>query len=305
MRAVDANYEIMAVNGESEELAEKCGRICYKSEPKGDAGAFIRARVGGGHETVVGHITHCFAISSMIPSWRKQDIYKLVMDTPGFYLSEIPGKIITSMNAQSLRRAVMEGSSTAGYLLAKIKPQFPNTYYGVWPEGAHDPLEFMEVLSSEERLALPSPDLFLHNYMTVKFTCDRGVSHELVRHRLAVYSQESTRWVNFNNTGISIIHPKGLTETQRARREDHFWQTQAIYEAEIAEGQPPQIARGVLPTALSTTIAMTATFHEWRLVFNQRSKGTTGKPHPQMKELMDSLLVEAAYAYPNAFGDLL
>lgn len=143
-----------------------------------------------------------------------------------------------------------------------------------------------------------------HGSMTVKFISDRGFTHELVRHRMAVYSQESTRWCNYRGNGIELIHPPGLTIAQKERRERHFETVQDLYNAEIAEGQKPQIARGVLPTALKTEIVMTANFREWRLVFKQRALGTTGAPHPQMLELIVPLLAETKKLVPYIFDDL-
>jgi len=143
-----------------------------------------------------------------------------------------------------------------------------------------------------------------HSSMSVRFIADRGFTHELVRHRIASFSQESTRFCNYTKHGIEIVHPACLTPAQMQRREDHFWRTQVIYEAEISEGQSPQIARGVLPTALKTEIMMTANFNEWRHVFNLRALGTTGKPHPQMSELMLPLLEEVKVKVPVIFDDL-
>ena len=144
-----------------------------------------------------------------------------------------------------------------------------------------------------------------HAVVSVQFVCDRGVSHEIVRHRIAAYSQESTRYCNYCaekfDGHITLIHPPGLTEAQIARREKHYWSVQEIYDAEIAEGVTPQIARGVLPTALKTEIVMTANLREWRHVFKMRA---SPKAHPQMRELMDPLLLEFQKVLPEIYGDL-
>ena len=125
-----------------------------------------------------------------------------------------------------------------------------------------------------------------HEGFSVRFICDRGVTHELVRHRLCAHSQESTRYCNYStskNKDIQLIHPPGLTDEQKTRRETHFWNIQTLYEQEISEGLSPQIARGILPTALKTEIVTTANLREWRCILKQRtSKGA----HPQIRELM-------------------
>jgi len=166
-------------------------------------------------------------------------------------------------------------------------------------ESKGDPTAFLKSKIKAKHLTIIE-----HGSMTVRFIADRGFTHELVRHRMAVYSQESTRWVNYSGKGIEIIHPPGLTEAQRGRREKHFWIVQALYEAEISEGIKPEIARGVLPTALKTEIIMTANFREWRLVFEQRALGLTGKPHPQMLQVMVPLMNEMKEKIPAIFGDL-
>lgn len=144
-----------------------------------------------------------------------------------------------------------------------------------------------------------------HFSVTVRIVCDRGVTHELVRHRLAVYSQESTRFCNYSGNGIQIIHPPGLSPAQIERREKHFWAVQALYDAEIAEGLSPQIARGVLPTATKTEIVMTANLREWRHVFNLRALGAAGKPHPQMLEIMVPMLRVFQEKIPVVFDDMI
>jgi thymidylate synthase (FAD) len=167
---------------------------------------------------------------------------------------------------------------------------------------------------SEDKITNTSADAFVkkiivsghesvieHEHITVRFICDRGVSHELVRHRIASYSQESTRYCNYSTTknkDIQLIHPKGLTDAQRERREAHYWNVQSLYEQEISEGIAPQIARGILPTSLKTEIVMTANLREWRFV--TKIRGAAGA-HPQMIELMVPLRNELHGLLPLVF----
>jgi len=143
-----------------------------------------------------------------------------------------------------------------------------------------------------------------HYSFSVLFTIDRGVSHEIVRHRICSFAQESTRFCDYGGKGVVLIHPPGLTDAQRERREIHFWNTQTLYDAERNEGILPEIARGVLPTCLKTEIVVTANLREWRHIFELRAIGTTGKPHPQMKEVMLPLLTDLQIILPEVFGDL-
>jgi len=170
------------------------------------------------------------------------------------------------------------------------------TCYKSLPKG--DPEEFIR-----RAIRNGHETIIEHGGMSVKFVADRGFSHELVRHRMAVYSQESTRWCNYKGC-IEIIHPPGLTKAQKVRRDRHFFTVQTLYETELSEGLQPEIARGILPHALKTEIVITANYREWRLIFKQRAIGTTGRPHPQMAELMRPLMHECQEVFPAMFGDL-
>jgi thymidylate synthase (FAD) len=143
-----------------------------------------------------------------------------------------------------------------------------------------------------------------HQSLSVLFVVDRGVSHEIVRHRICSFAQESTRFCDYGNKGIILIHPPGLTEAQYKRREEYFWLTQSLYDLERAEGIPPELARGVLPTCLKTEIVVSANLREWRHIFDLRAIGTTGKPHPQMLEVMVPLLKELNALLPVVFDDI-
>lgn len=150
-----------------------------------------------------------------------------------------------------------------------------------------------------------------HVSISVRFICDRGVSHELVRHRIASFSQESTRYCNYSkdkhNNEITFIEPCFWE-----RQTPHYFEwidTMEILEESylrmIKNGAQPQQARAVLPNSLKTEIVMTCNLREWRHFFKLRALGTTGKPHPQMLELTIPLLKEFAELAPVIFGDLL
>lgn len=149
-----------------------------------------------------------------------------------------------------------------------------------------------------------------HYSITVRFVVDRGVSHEIVRHRPASYAQESTRYCNYaaDKFGgeIAVICPPGM-EPGTAMHD--YWRTaceiaEGTYLAFLRDGIPPEIARSVLPHALATTVVMTANLREWRHFLALRAVGTTGKPHPQIREVALPLLQTVADWLPEAFGDL-
>ena len=140
-----------------------------------------------------------------------------------------------------------------------------------------------------------------HQSISVRFICDRGISHEIVRHRIASYSQESTRYCDYAGKGIQLIHPAGLTDAQVQRREALFNRIQAVYDLERVEGVSPQIARGVLPTCLKTELIMTANLREWRHFFKLRCSTAA---HPQMRLLALDLKAKLVELLPAVFEDL-
>lgn len=145
-----------------------------------------------------------------------------------------------------------------------------------------------------------------HFNITVKFVCDRGVSHEIVRHRMASYCQESTRYCNYSKDGfggeITVIKPCYLEENSPA----YFYWSAACRKAENAYfnilnfGCSPQEARAVLPSSLKTEVVMTANLREWRHFFKLR---TAPAAHPQMREVAWMLLKQMREMIPGVFDD--
>lgn len=144
-----------------------------------------------------------------------------------------------------------------------------------------------------------------HANASLLFICDRGVTHELVRHRLVAYCQESTRYCNYSkdkfNNQLTFIEPPDLDKNSKI-----IWNFCCEYAEEsylklIEAGVSPQIARSVLPNSLKTEIVATANMREWRHIFKLR---TSEFSHPQIKEVMllakDILKKEC----PNIFRDI-
>lgn len=146
-----------------------------------------------------------------------------------------------------------------------------------------------------------------HANLTVRFVCDRGVTHELVRHRLAAFSQESTRYANYAQerfgNQITVIKPMFWPEDSEPYRR---W-AQAMAQAEeaylelLAGGAKPQEARAVLPNSLKTEIVMTANLREWRHVLGLRCSKAA---HPQIRQIMLPLLGDLGRRLPEFFADL-
>lgn len=153
-----------------------------------------------------------------------------------------------------------------------------------------------------------------HSSITVKFVCDRGVSHELVRHRLMSPSQESTRYCNYTRKGIVFILPPWVDIPPGEYGPSNFntvpyhpWyasllQAEAVYNDLInIRKWTPQQARTVLPNSLKTEVVVTANVREWRHIFRMR---TGAGVHPQMAELMVPLLRLFTLHMPILFEDI-
>lgn len=149
-----------------------------------------------------------------------------------------------------------------------------------------------------------------HASVTVKFVCDRGVSHELVRHRLASFAQESTRYCNYskNDFGseITFIIPEYISYGSEGFKiwKEQMKSAEKTYFDLLNFGLSPQEARAVLPNSTKTEIIMTANLREWLHFFKLRVEGTTGTSHPQMLEVAVPLLQDMQKLIPVIFDDI-
>jgi thymidylate synthase (FAD) len=134
---------------------------------------------------------------------------------------------------------------------------------------------------------------------------DRGVTHEIVRHRLASYSQESTRYCNYSQDRfggeLCFITPPELGQRTSKIWEESVAGAAADYLTMIEERIPPQIARSVLPNSLKSEIGMTANFREWRHFLRLR---TSPKAHPQMRQIAEMIRVELLKISKVCFEDI-
>lgn len=147
-----------------------------------------------------------------------------------------------------------------------------------------------------------------HSQLSVKFIVDRAIANELVRHRIASYCQESTRYVNYSKdkfgNEIKVIEPEDLLP--RDSTDYNIWwmsckNAEEAYMAMLSNNVKPEIARNVLPLSTATEIIMTANIREWRSVMRLR---TNSRAHPQMRSIMRKLLDEFKSKIPVLFDDI-
>lgn len=287
---------------------ELAARTCYKSEDKitdTSAKKMVRNLMRAGHTAMVEHAVVVFDISGC-----SKDLIDMLAQCRYAHITcggGIDGhRCLVSANV----RAVNEmAPKNLGYflLLCVMNAANPGLVY----PGASDMLKFAKTDNGSsgwlheqmnelvcghipamvdiDSLEDATPEeIEQHKYLTFRFTTDRGVTHEMVRHRPASYGQESTRYVNYKD-GISICLPTGFYERPAEVQEEYqqaFADADRHYRKLIEMGQTPQQARAVLPTALKTEIVMTANVSEWNHVWNLRLFGATGAPHPDIKAVM-------------------
>lgn len=146
-----------------------------------------------------------------------------------------------------------------------------------------------------------------HEKITVKIICDRGVSHEIVRHRIASYSQESTRYCNYSKdkfgNELTFIKPLFWKEDSPEYKiwEAQMQATEESYLNLINLGSSPDQARSVLPNSLKTEIVVTMNIREWRHFFKLR---TSKRAHPQMREISIPLFNKFCELFPPLFDDI-
>lgn len=163
----------------------------------------------------------------------------------------------------------------------------------------------------------PHESTIEHFQVTVKVICDRGVTHEIVRHRIGSYTQESTRYCNYSKdkfgSEITVIKPfffdnskAGYVDFKEKIDRYYEWE-EAMLDAEkhymrlLDLGATPQEARTVLPNSLKTEIVITFNLREWRHFFHLRAGK---KAHPQMREIAVPMLEEFHRRIPVLFDDL-
>lgn len=185
---------------------------------------------------------------------------------------------------------------------------------------------------SEDRITEDSAEKFIekiiqnehesvleHFSITVKFYTDRGITHEIVRHRIASYSQESSRYCNYSKDKfggeITVINPKVAMELDSKMKDLsihlkneilNVWQQtmetcEKAYNRLIALGATAQFARDVLPHAVKSEIVVTANIREWRHILKQRTQKAA---HPKIRALMTALLKEFQQRLPVLFDDI-
>ena len=262
---------------------ERVGRTCYKSEAMitdESAERFVKNLIRNGHMAMLEH--HTIHLKIQIPDFADYARFMQNMSAEKYLTISFFGDFLIVTGSY---RALDE--SSLPQLLGINMEHFLRSETDIQSELVQeiDRQELIKIMGENKK------ECSKHIHHTVRFTTDRGISHEIVRHRNCAFAQESTRYVNYGKKGeIAVIKPEFESEDAKAWWLYSCRQAEKAYMDMIDAGVTPQMARSVLPTCLKTELVVTASEEEWQHIIDLRYKGTTGAPHPQVKELMEIIL---------------
>jgi len=256
---------------------EMAGRTCYKSEDKiteDSAEKFVRKLIKAEHLAMVEHSN--FVV-------RANNVF-----TP-IYIALMSEQLGKYFNIKIWKDHIYVGGNLTAWAqtsmeirYADVLVPFVKTYGKLFDQSMIAIHSSWQVCPHDE---IPKE---LHRY-SAKFICDRGVSHELVRHRPCSFAQESTRYVNYAGKDMEFIEPADFDDWQRGIKEEfksHCNQGENMYNLMLRRDLKPQQARAVLPNALKTEIIVTADAAEWKHIKNLR---TSKAAHPDIQRVMNMM----------------
>lgn len=334
MKIIAPSVEILRTGLEKgmiipEQFIEKIGRTCYKSEDKitdDSAAKFVANLIKRGHEAMIEHWSAIFKTDHL---WYEEMLadYDILMHSCAFDLKE-PLRPYIRFTDQMLEdgevRCIVSGNMRAWRDYAKACIEgfgfMPQYMYGMI---RNYPLFFLEyqdyvpgVINNTILMPISVNELVgdnergVHMDVTVKFVCDRGVSHEMVRHRVASFAQESTRYCNYGldkfGNEITVIRPSWCAEGDHVY---NIWlngclENEETYFAMLNEGASPQEARSVLPNSLKTEIVVTMNLNGWDHFFGLRCAPEAQPDMREVAQMAETMFDYYVYAeFDEAFAD--
>lgn len=331
MKIINASYQRVRDDEFNNPLKkiERIARICYKSEDNITEDSYkkmTKALLSRRHLAMFEHSSLVFEVSAMI--FQAVGLAESIITTD----ANNDGHIInicrihrTRTNLGSKDRLIVSGNLRAFYEFFEKTVEFKINNYWLaelyWMvnnriDNLFEIPEYSAHVSSTgikevtDMSTLTPAERLVHETVSVIFTCDRGVTHELVRMRDASFAQESTRYCNYQlgkfGKEITVIRPCFFEENSHLYQQwlSAMSNAEMSYNHLIAEGAKAQEARAVLPTSVKADIAVTTNLHEWKHILNLRACDSTGPAHPQMKEIMVPLFRELKAEYPEILEDL-
>lgn len=271
---------------------ELAGRTCYKSEDKikeDSAKKFVKAMIKSNHTAMLEHASLVFQVDSYF-------IWDTIKRFNRRYLN-MTECLYPNRSSQTNRRLIVSGniraineSKNRFLLKAMVDAGYEDAVYSYdkieLDKDYNADIKVVDIMSIEN---IQSEEILNHYYPSFRCITDRAVTHEMVRHRPASFAQESQRYVNYEKKGgVEFIKPywfDSASASEKISFKFSLQNSEGIYKELIEAGLKPQEARGVLPNATKTEIVMTAPMYEWQHFLNLRYFGTTGTPHPDIKNI--------------------
>lgn len=314
MKIIEPSVELLRTGLEKEfvtpeQFIEKVGRTCYKSEDKiteDSAAKFVSNLIKRGHEAILEHWNLVFNAKDCAQDIVADCEYLTTNCGYRCYLRFTRDELLTRDIVSGNMRAWRDYAKT----LIKEFGYIPRYMYGMirnyplfFPEYQDyvPPIFSYTILTPIKISELTPYERKVHQNVTLKFICDRGVSHEIVRHRPASYAQESTRYCNYSldkfGREITVVRPSWCEEDTEGYS---YWRASCDsaendYFDLLDIGATAQQARSVLPNSLKTELVMTASLDEWEHFFKLRCAPDA---HPDMQEvakLAKDVLYREAY----------
>lgn len=336
MRVVKPGYGIIDEPNITKKI-EKIARVCYKSENligEGTDIAMISRLVKNKHYAMLEHGSLAYEVSAQVYKDMKFIIDYLsdYIDVTEEKILEIPRIKTTCSNAVEGGRYIVSGNLRAFLEFFEmadeqdVMSEYAKEIYNHVHEDSNGCIvvdfenkarasygfdkNINEITRIVDFSSLSYSERLVHETMSVQFTCDRGVSHELVRHRDASFAQESQRYCAYDKDKfggeVSFIKPLFFEEGSTAYKvwEEGCRNSERLYFTLLGIGQKPEEARTLLDNSCKTEIVVTASLNEWQHIFELRALDKTGPAHPQMKEVMVPLFEEIEKTMPEMFGSL-
>lgn len=277
MNIVKPSFEIIDEPDALKKI-ELCGRVCYKSEDKiteDSAEKFVKNLINRGHESVLEHAQIIIKVNDT-DARCFSELRESLFDTFGkrclLTMTKINDRNIISGNVRMWRDFMHIVSYAFTFPpLALLR----GVLFDDVNKTRSDTKTTAEIITAAD--LLPVFEMRAHAVETVRFIVDRGISHEIVRHRMASFSQESTRYCNYGGEVTFIAPPFACLEWAKSMQS-----CENYYYTMINKGMKPQEARAVLPNSLKTELIMTATRGSWEHFFKLR---TAAAAHPQMRQI--------------------
>jgi len=323
MRLIKPSIEVLPIGVDIFKRIETIGRVCVRSEDKitdESAMKFCRDRLKSGHTAIFNHGIAYLKYDKVIDG---KYLFRLLAEFPHIKFGRTPASIYLAISMRcylDYRSAItddrfkfIDSTDEDVYNYFKLSIFIRSPFLDIDVEEDMPIVRDYFYNITEEECMIECPSIV---HISVKFTTDRGITHELVRHTAAAFMQESTRWCNYsgNKFGneITYIKPFWVEEVPMNETDDDTMFKQATrrieqwYLAFIKHGWTAQQARSILPNTLKSDIWVTATLKEWygatinckvgdisyeerKGLFPQRTHKTA---HPQMIEVMDMVKIE-------------